>query len=424
MRRTHHGLVFRLTAAMVLAAVPGMTMAADSQTDGSLNELWNNEGTAQQPARESGGGGNDNFKLYQPETTTSSSPDKAEAASTVAPLCTLGELKKSDFVSTGGWPGVGPFSQDKENDNQLVDEARNTLKFSTTGQDITEAELTMVNQPADKNDLLSLQMNADFLLEALGAQDARIADFNNAFENKQEDLKSGSVNLNAGTYDISIARARATEQTEPGSASYVIKVRNTRPVIAEKPPEPVTPVKEDEPEKTPAPRLVASDPATGTEKPSALDKPVTLAMKSAPTATEPKAAESSDTDANKNRLIAEFTDLMQRWQLVKKATVKSRQSTNLTQILGGRALSLHTRAVGTLLNNHMYYEITPRRLKVESFKEITPGTKYLVRAHIEERRQFVNADTMSIQKDEEHSYNVEYTVEKVRGTWLIIDFSK
>jgi len=421
MHRTHNGLVSRLTAAVVIAAVPGMVMAADSQTDGSLNELWRNEGAAQQPAKESAG--NDNFKLYQPETTTNSSPDKPETTSTVAPLCTLGELKKSDFVSTGGWPGVGPFSQDKEDDNQLVDEARNTLKFSTTGQDITEAELTMVNQPADKNDLLSLQMNADFLLEALGAHDSRIADFNNAFENKQEDLKSGSISLNAGTYDVSIARGRTTEQTEPGSASYVIKVRNSRPVVAEKPPEPA-PTTSSEPEKTPAPKFVVSEPANKTEKPSALDKPVTLAMKSPATASAPKAAESSDTDANRSRLIAEFTDLMQRWQMVKKATVKSRQSTNLTQILGGKALSLHTRAVGTLLNNHMYYEITPRRLKVESFKEITPGTKYLVKAHIEERRQFVNADTMSIQRDDEHSYNVEYTVEKVRGSWLIIDFSK
>ncbi|MCA9804163.1 MAG: DUF4101 domain-containing protein [Cyanobacteria bacterium HKST-UBA02] len=414
MHRTSHGLVSKLTAALVMATMPGMVMAAD----GSLNELWQNEGAAQQPAKESA---NENFKLYQPENAANSSSEKAEPASTTAPLCTLGELKKSDFVSTGGWPGVGPFSQDKEDDNQLVDEARNTLKYSTAGQDITEAELTMVNQPADKNDLLSLQMNADFLLEALGAHDARIADFNNAFENKQQDLKSGSISLNAGTYDISIARGRATEQTEPGSASYVIKVRNTRPVIAEKPPEPVAPAQESEPEKSPEPGPVASEPAVKKERPSALDKPVTLAMKSPSAVTAPQAA---DTDAEKNRLIAEFTDLMQRWQLVKKATVKSRQSTNLTQILGGKALSLHTQAVSILQNKHMYYEITPRRLKVESYKEISPGKKYLVKAHIEERRQFVNADTMSIQRDDEHSYNVEYTVEKVRGSWLITDFSK
>lgn len=441
-------------------------------TDGSVDEIWQEHSQedsdnktetepvasdeASPPAVQETTDEASNFKLYNPEAQNAEKSQAASDSDQVAPLCSLSQIKTSNFVMSGGWPGVGPFKEDAEDSNQLVDEANNKLKLTLSGAEVTEAELTVLSQPEQKNGMLLLQMTTDFFLEALGAQDVRIADFNSDFENKQQDLKSGGkdLSLSAGTYNVSIKKTKADQSVDPDSDSFIISVRNTKPLVSKSASvaETVAQTASDTGAKTQSDTRIASvdtanntTPATASPSwsdqasapetsTSVLDRPVKLALKdlSSNSNFDPKPDAGSQSNVTRHSgdastsdvLNRQFTELMQKWQLIKKATVKSRQSQNLTKILGGSALQTQSQAVRFLLDNHRYYELTPRTIEVLGYKEITAGKKYLVTTKIEERRQYVDANKMEVLKDAEESYTVNYTVEKVRDAWLIVDFSK
>jgi len=266
-----------------------------------------------------------------------------------------------------------------------------------------------VNQSAKPSQLLALQMTANFLLEAVGAQAGKIADFNQALQQSQDKLASaaedGQVNLKAGTYVVQIQKKPAQEATVPGNVSYLIALDNQKPVIAA---------------ATTTPRDTTSfsvyTPPTNTT--ATTTTPIatsTVKTITPPVKTTPPAKPADDL------LHRQFSNLITSWQQVKRAAVKSRQSASLTRILGGKALATQNKAIEWLLNSKKFYEMTPLELKVDSYKEITPGAKFEVDTFIKERRQLVNADTMKTEKDETKAYNVVYTVEKIRGAWLITD---
>ncbi len=329
------------------------------------------------------------------------------------------------MIKSGGWPGVGPFAQDKDESDALVDEAKNRLKVKLSGDDVTHAELLLVNQPAKANQMLAVQMTADFLLEAVGAQSGKIADFNSALSNNQEKLSSGaddaSINLKAGTYVVQIQKKPAQDGTGPGHVAYLIALDNQKPAVVAS----ATAPKVDNTSFSVFTPNAGSQASTHTT-PTTISTTTTTssAPKTTPTtsktATTPKTTIASKPPAE-DLLHKQFTNLINNWQQIKRSAVKTRQADSLSRILGGKALSTQNIAIQWLLDNKKYYEMTPLELKIQSYKEITPGSKFEVETYIKERRQLMNANTMKAEKDSTSAYNVIYTVEKIRGSWLITD---
>lgn len=310
-------------------------------------------------------------------------------------------------MKSGGWPGVGPFSKDNGKDTDLVDESKNRLKLQLSGEDVTHAELLVVNQSTKPSQLLALQMTADFLLEACGAPSGRIADLNNSLEQNHgkliataNDTAPGDpVSIKAGTYLVSIQRRPPGDQTVPGNTSYLIAVDNQKPQA-----------------------VVASSDIGSTVKPAESTFNSNFTVKTLTTGSQTATAKTT-TPALKppdDALRTQFTNLIQGWQQVKRNAVKSRQTANLTRILGGTALSVQNKAITWLLEKRLYYEMTPLEMKVKSYSPIVPHVKYEVDCFIKERQQLMSADTMKPVKElVEKSSNVIYTVEKIRGVWLI-----
>lgn len=326
------------------------------------------------------------------------------------PLCKLASLQSSDLVKSGGWPGVGPFAQDKSDNAALVDDSKNRIKLKLSGEDVTHAELLLVNQSPKPSQLLAIQMTADFLLEAVGAQPGRIADFNNDMMKNQEKLAGatadGSVNLKAGTYVVQIQKKPAQESTVPGNVSFLIALDNQKPAI----------VASATPKTAPPTSFSIYSTPSATANPPTSTTPTTTPPKTAiATTTPPQTTPKSD-----DLLHKQFSNLITSWQQVKRAAVKNRQSASLSRILGGNALATQNRAIEWLIENKRYYEMTPVELKVLTYTEITPA-KYEIETFIKERRQLVSADSMKVEKDTTQAYNVVYTVERIRGAWLITD---
>ncbi|MBX9670635.1 MAG: IMS domain-containing protein [Candidatus Obscuribacterales bacterium] len=348
----------------------------------------------------------------KPEKTDSSAIGSTAAGDSQA-LCSFNTLTNSDLVKSGGWPGVGPFSQDKDKGDVLVDESKNQIKVSLSGEEVTHAELLLVNQAAKPSQLLALQMTTDFLLEAVGAPPGKIADFNSALMKEQEKLVSGSeehLNLKAGTYKVQIQKKPAQDSTVPGNVSYLIGLDNQKPLIA------LVPTVQTNPTKTDTSFSVWSPP----EHPkTALSTPSTTKP---PASTTTTSKTTPATTSKPNEILhRQFANLVISWQKVKRTAVKNRQSSSLTNILGGKALAMQNRAIDWLMNTKQYYEMTPIQLQVQAYKEVTPGNKYEVETFIKERQQLMSADTMKPVKDKVMAYNVVYTVEKIRGAWLITD---
>jgi hypothetical protein len=329
------------------------------------------------------------------------------------------------LIKSGGWPGVGPFAQDKDESDALVDEAKNRLKVKLSGDDVTHAELLLVNQPAKANQMLAVQMTADFLLEAVGAQSGKIADFNSALSNNQEKLSSGaddaSINLKAGTYVVQIQKKPAQDGTGPGKVAYLIALDNQKPAVVAS----ATTPKVDNTSFSVFTPNAGSQASTHTT-PTTISTTTTSSSTPKTTSTTPKTATTPRTTiASKppaeDLLHKQFSNLINNWQQIKRSAVKTRQADSLSRILGGKALSTQNIAIQWLLDNKKYYEMTPLELRIQSYKEITPGSKFEVETYIKERRQLMNANTMKAEKDSTSAYNVIYTVEKIRGSWLITD---
>jgi hypothetical protein len=369
-------------------------------------------------------------------SSSAASNSTADADSSVAkidgptqPLCKFSALTSSDLIKSGGWPGVGPFAQDKTETDALVDEAKNKLTVKLSGDDVTHAELLLVNQSPKPNQLLAVQMTADFLLEAVGAQSGKIADFNSALLNSQDKLASGTadatVNLKAGTYLVQIQKKPAQDATVPGNVAYLIALDNQKPAVVASASTPkldntsfsvFTPNAGSQASTQTSPTTL-STPATTTTSSSSTQKTVSNIQKTGSTA---KTAVASKPPAE-DLLHKQFSNLINNWQQIKRSAVKTRQSDSLSRILGGKALSTQNIAIQWLLDNKKYYEMTPLELKIQSYREVTPGSKFEVDTYIKERRQLMNANTMKAEKDSTSAYNVIYTVEKIRGSWLITD---
>lgn len=361
---------------MVLA--PG-SAGAD---EGSLESMW-----MDQPAPPTG-------KEDDPSAVALTAP--VGAASTVAPMCSVDEFKGSQFVARGAWPGIGPFSAGTG--GEFTDAARNIVKLDTSGNQITRAELGFPRGGGDNKDFLDLEMTSDFLLEALGAKPARIAEFNSDLEKNRDRVMSGknAHSFSAGRYQVTIDRTgrdpafaslivvNSLDANKAAIKAHSVKPENTR--IASLPP--VAP-----------PRTSSPAPIKKTPSPVAA------------------AAINPSIDPRRD----EFAGVIRSWQNLKKTVVRKRDTAPLADVLSGRALARQTDAVKWLVTNKKYYDMNPRGVQVDKYQEQVPGKKYVVLAQVREFSKFIDEPSGQVLKEVDDKYTVNYTLEKVGDRWMITD---
>jgi hypothetical protein len=440
----------------------GAAFAADS--DPSLDPMWTD------PAPEK-------------KAASASAGSAANASTGAAPLCSVDSLKQSALIKTGGWPGIGPFKADG---NEYVDAGLNRLKVESEKDKITSAELRLNNQ--NKNTaIFNLEMSTDFLLESLGAKEARISDFNGQLEkNRVQLLQSTEVaplNLSAGSYSINMHPE--PDKTSPDRYSFIIKVsskdagsdlikRNSSGAAASTSTTPSTAAttttattkasasdttaengwestKTATAAETTAPKVTASRPTASNprssefqiETPTTKSSTTKIATLPTTTTTQPKStqastpsstqsstqspSESASTTDEANQAAAPttlkdtFRDVIFGWQKLKKVAVRQRDTSELSQVLSGKALIRQSDAIKWLQTNKKYYDMNPKSVVVDRYVDLGKGLKYAVYAQVKESSKYMDEPTGQIIKDSDDTYNVNYTIEKSGDKWLISD---
>jgi hypothetical protein len=340
----------------------------------------------------------------QPATTGAVPPN------TVAAMVTLDTFKTSQLVTKGGWPGVGPFKE-QASPLDMTDDNGNRLKVDVNGTQVTRAEL---NLQKSSGDFLDVQMNADFLLESVGVKPKKIVEFNEQLEKNRTLVTRGDgmPNMTVGRYFVAIQRSGE-------GAVYNISVNSLEAdktalqshSVSEPPQQP----------RTTLAQLFGVGKSGSSTPPAAgvtvkvPPKKATGASTSSP-ASAATAAFGTSGDATKDN----FANLIRNWQNLKKVAVRSKQSTDLPQVLGGRALARQSDYIRWLVNNKKYYEITPKSVIVERLTPLVPDKKYTVQTVINERSKLCE-DAGTVVSDKEDTYKVNYTVEKIGDRWFIVD---
>lgn len=458
----HSAMRSALVAQLLLALA---TPALAQQDDSSLDALWN-EGTdssKSQPKSQSSESSratttttsttkqpssidtSPNFKVTtsgasesatttsKPKVDFSTTSEATEAAAPSpsaytgsAPLCTVDAFKGSDFVKSGGWPGVGPFNLTLKVPNEMKDAQDNHLRLKVDDQKVTEAELCLVKQPNASSNFINIQMTTDYFLEALGVKPGRISDFNKELEKSKADVVKDEVrplSLPAGKYQVSIAAPTDEDlssipQDKKEKIALVIKVssRDASPDTLKAHSSTAVDTSSDDAIERP-PVRVATVPAVTAPPVRTPAKTPATTVKTPPAAASTPPATHSSTDSLKNT----FTELLKKWQTVKKIAVRNRTTGELSEVLAGKALEKQTGAIKYLMTTHKYYDMTSRGVTVNRYQELTPGKKYACFALVKEFRRFVDDTTGQVLKDAEDTYNVNYTIEKIDDKWFITD---
>ncbi|RTL38887.1 MAG: DUF4101 domain-containing protein [Candidatus Melainabacteria bacterium] len=461
MRRRDFTTAFSLTVISSFLTC-GAGFAADA--DPSLDQMFSDPAVTEKKA----GGA----------TESSSVEASGGAGSGPAPLCSIDALKQSALIKTGGWPGIGPFKGDG---SEYVDAGQNRLKIESAKDKITSAELRLNNQ--NKNTaIFNLEMSADFLLESLGAKEARISDFNGQLEKSRVQLLQSSeskpLNLSAGSYVVNLHPEQ--DKTAADKYSFVIKVSSkdaSSDLLKQHPPESAT----DSTDTDTTPSRVASNPdkqsdttengwetskrtttttasktprttiasppglSFGIETPKATrttgstptkiatatpQRPPVTSPNTASQATassQPTTTDSSNPDetstapAAPTSLKDTFREVIFNWQKLKKVAVRQRDTSELSTALSGKALIRQSDAIKWLQTNKKYYDMNPRSVVVDRYNELVKGQKYAVFAQVKESSKYMDEPTGQVIKDSEDTYNVNYTIEKSGDKWLISD---
>lgn len=348
----------------------------------------------------------------------------------------LKQLKSSDFVNLGSWPDLGPF-EDTDNKDILKDKFDNKLTLSANEDTISSAQLELSKNQGKFEDKMRLQVALDFLLESLGAKSGDIATINHSIERDFEKIAQSTtepVNVSAGPYLVALSKG-ASDQ----NAAFSLTVTKAPDIV------PATTTSTTDTSSTPATDNSATATTTASTNTNTIngDNQIIRRPKNTNTlkpadskfsiSTAPPTASGSNTNTGAQRtpppsktkdevLRTQFENLVVGWQNIRRAVVKNRQTQNLTKILGGKALSVQSAAINSLLQHDIYFEFEPRSLKMTGFRQIVPDQKYEVDISIQERQKKFSAKTMKLLTDVEKDYRATYIVEKIRGAWLIIDF--
>lgn len=350
--------VVSVVAAGIVAAYP--VMADDN--NGSMENIWSDQ-SAQTTAATAAGA----------------------TVSTSAPMVTVSSFKESSLVQRSAWPGVGPFTGTSDLPFDMVDKNQNRLRIKVTDDKVTEAQLSLIKDRPVPADFLDLQMSADFLLEAVGVKPKKIDEFNKEIEKSRESVlrtDGKPLDLPVGRYLVSFVRQPVEGQDK---FSYLIRINS-------------------------------QDASKDALKQHSVGEETTPAPVETATTTPPV-----NTPPTTDDLKEQFADVIRNWQKVKKVAVRQRQTSDLSEILAGRALAKQTDAVKWLATNKKYYDMNPRGVTVEKFTEVTPGKKYTVFAVVREASKYIDEASGQTLKDTDDTYKVNYTIEKVGDKWFITD---
>ncbi|MBI2810092.1 MAG: DUF4101 domain-containing protein [Candidatus Melainabacteria bacterium] len=444
MRRRDFTTALSLTVISSFMAC-GAAFAADP--DPSLDQMWTDPAVTEKKA------------------ASAATEAPAQASSGSAPLCSVDSLRQSALIKTGGWPGIGPFKGDG---NEYVDAGQNRLKLESSKDKITSAELRLTNQ--NKNTaIFNLEMSADFLLESLGAKEARISDFNGQLEKSRSQLLQSSeaspLNLSAGSYLVymhpEVDKASADKYSfvikvsSKDASSDLIKRHSSGQVASANPPAATDTTTENgwETTKTTTTKPATSTPTTTrttisstpglnfgieTPKTTIVTTPKTTPTKIASTApprtttttrapetttpeTEPATPDEASAPSAPVTLKDTFREVIFGWQKLKKVAVRQRDTSELSTVLSGRALVRQSDAIKWLQTNKKYYDMNPKSVVVDRYTETIKGQKYAVYAQVKESSKYMDEPTGQVIKDSEDTYNVNYTIEKSGDKWLISD---
>ncbi len=385
MNKLHRRALLCLSFVISLQVLVAIPVRAD---DGSMESMW-----MDQPAPPSG----KDEESTGPVAALNPTPG---AASTAAPMCSLDDFKGSQFVARGAWPGIGPFTG--ASNGEFSDAGQNLIKLDLTANQINKAELGMARSGGDTvgKDFLDIEMTTDFLLEALGAKPAKIAEFNVDLEKNRDKVmasKSGQ-SFCAGRYQVNIDRTR---RAAPYSCLIVVNSLDANKAT----------LKEHSVKEEGRPTKVTSF------VPVATPPPVAPPIKR--TAAPPPASAAINPSIDPRR--DEFAEVIRSWQNLKKVAVKKRDTATLADVLAGRALARQTDAVKWLVTNKKYYDMNPRGVVVDKYQEQVPGKKYIVLAQVREFSKFIDEPTGQVLKEVDDKYTVNYTIEKVGDRWMITD---
>lgn len=414
-----------LLAASLTIAVPSKVLAQDaSEGDGSMDSMWDDKNSDK---------GSDKAAPASNNAAAMPSPGKGL-------LCTVSTFKDSELVKTSCWPGVGPFKDDAEG-QALTDPADNKLRLISSGDNLTAAELLLVGQKHDPQGILNLQMVTAFMLEALGAKNKNIAEFNTFVEKNKASLAlqgkdQAVIRTTSGPYIVSLRSTAAgggpaflIEVLSKGVSEEEVKSHSVASLYADTTktqadPEPVVtapvktvPVKTLPVKTTPIKTTPVASTATTTAPVKVAAVPPTAVK---PTASTNTSTTASATTGEGDGFKKELGDVIRNWQSIKKVAVKDKQTTELSSILSGRALAKQTHAVNWLTSQKQYYDLTPRGVTVDKVEKLsqTPP-RYAVYVKVKELSKLMEDGTNRVIKESEDTYSVNYTVEKANGHWSI-----
>ncbi|MBY0359317.1 MAG: ARC6/PARC6 family protein [Candidatus Obscuribacterales bacterium] len=388
---------------LLFSVAPAQSANADDS--GSLESMWM-EPAAESPAPKSKAPVSSPEKISVPVETAPAVSVIAPAAALTAPLgaapmCSWPDFKNSQFLTKSPWPGIGPFKPSDSDSSDLSDDHENRLKLHVASDQINRAELHLGKTGTDAvgRDFLDLEMTSDFLLEALGAKPKKIAEFNVALEKHKDVLMKGgrdALSFTAGRYLVTVDRSKSVA---PYSALIAVNSLDASKSI----------IKE---------HSLASEEQPVVEKPeSKISKILPVVKKTEAPVKKVVVKPIVPGDQKKE----EFAQTIRNWQSIKKVAVRKRDTTQLSEILSGRALARQTDAVKWLATNKKYYEMVPKGVNVEKYQEITPGKKYAVMAIVREFSKFIDDGSGQVLKEVDDKYTVNYTMEKVGDHWNITD---
>ncbi|MBU6450454.1 MAG: DUF4101 domain-containing protein [Cyanobacteria bacterium REEB67] len=399
---------------------------------------------AQSPA--TGAASNSVAVSHPPDNVFTSKLNVGEHA---APLCATRSFFQSELIRSVSWPGVGPFKGDSD-PNDLVDPQENKLTLQTSGDKVTSAELILLHQPGNPQGFINLEMVMDSMLEALGARDKKINDFNSFLEKNKEVLAKNKATEEKplktanGPYLISIAGSGKNNES-----SYLIQVKSKQSAEeASRTPSNEAPESREESNTTANTTRTGSvsvatsipqnnGPGAGTsgatrtvKKPP--EQTPTAVESTRPAAKQPTKTPAKDTTktgdeeststSGGDTLKQEFADTIRSWQSIKQEADKTRDVTLLAKVLTGKALAKQTVAIGWLVKEKKYYEITPKGVNVDKYQEISKAPqRYAVYAHVKELSRLLDDGTNKLNKETDDQYNVNYTLEKTGDHWSIYD---
>lgn len=329
----------------------------------------------------------------------------------VAPMCSAADFKGSSFLQKNSWPGVGPFKASQNDANEFMDDAQNHLKLDVSADQVSSAELGLNKLGGNASkDFLDLEMTADFLLEALGAKPRKISEFNAQMEKNRDAIKKGrNISLAAGRYQVTLERGK-------GVAPYACLI-SVNSLDAAK-----SLIKEHSGSDE-NPDEVAAKPDTPAVVKKLTDlvkKPITAKPKTPATNTSPAATTASSTGDSRRD---EFVNTIKSWQQIKKVALKKRDTSHLSEILGGAALAKQSNAVKWLQDNQKYYDMEPRGCVVDKYTDLGAGKKYAVVAQVKEFSKYMDESSARVLKEVDDKYTVNYTMEKQGDKWIIMDSS-